>query len=200
MPTNVFALLLVTTTYAVLRYAGFGGVSWIHVPAFLVNKSVALSAAVAGALAAGSLARGRGDAHLAWSRAAGHLAFVHVLLSLGLMTKGNYPAYYDADRLSLTGEGVLLLGVLAAYAGWRASQDGVRAPRMALLGCAFLAGHLAVMGWRNWIQPARWHGGLPPITLLAFGAAGYALVQVLRVNPGSPERAAAVEPRAAPDA
>lgn len=178
MPQNVFALLLVATIYAVLRYAGFGGVSLVHVPAFLANKAIALSAAVAVALASRALARQRPEEHLVWGKASGHLAFVHVLLSLALFSKGNYPAWFDGDRLNLTGETAAVLGVLAAYAWWRAGQtsDWARRRLPSLLGCALLAAHLAVVGFRNWIRPAQWHGGLPPITLLSFMAAAVGLV------------------------
>jgi hypothetical protein len=184
MPRNLAALLALTTTYAVLRYAGFGGVSPLHIPAFLVNKAISMSAVVALALAAQGLVRGRLHAYSSWSRASAHLVFVHVLLSLGLMSRGNYPAYYEADRMSLTGEGALVLGVLAAYGYWRAGRARGWPPRRVavLLASALVAGHLLVMGYRNWIQPARWNGGLPPITLLSFGAVVFAMVRLLRVN------------------
>jgi hypothetical protein len=56
--------------------------------------------------------------------------------------------------MNLTGEAALLLGVLAVYAYWRVGL--ARAPRrlLTLLASAFLAGHLFVMGFRNWMQPA----------------------------------------------
>ncbi len=184
MRKNVLALLLVTTIYTVVRYAGFGGVSLVHFPAFLANKAVALSAAVTVALASLALARGRIEEHLAWGTASGHLAFVHVLLSLALMSKETYPAWFDGDGLSPTGEGAVAVGVLAAYAWWRAGQAPDRARRRlpSVLGCALLAAHLAVMGFRSWIEPARWHGGLPPITLLSFMVAVAGLVLFLRVK------------------
>jgi hypothetical protein len=184
MPQKLFALLLVTTAYALLRYAGFGGVSLAHAPAFLVNKAISLSAAVAVALASHAAARERAEETLAWGSASTHLAFVHVLLSLALLSKGNCPAWFDGDRLSLAGEGAASLGVLAAYAWWRAGKglDWALRRRASALGCLLLAAHVAVMGFRNWIQPARWHGGLPPITLLSFTAATVALFLFLRVK------------------
>jgi len=33
-----------------------------------------------------------------------------------------------------------------------------------LLGAA----HLAFMGYEGWLEPGGWHGGLPPISLVAF--------------------------------
>lgn len=40
-----------------------------------------------------------------------------------------------------------------------------------LLGAA----HLFFMGYEGWLKPADWHGGLPPISLVAFAffAVGY---------------------------
>jgi hypothetical protein len=28
--------------------------------------------------------------------------------------------------------------------------------------------HLFFMGYQGWLKPASWHGGLPPISLVAF--------------------------------
>jgi MoaA/NifB/PqqE/SkfB family radical SAM enzyme len=77
MARGLVALLALTTIYAVMRYAGFGGVSPVHIPAFLLNKAISMSAAIALALAAQGLVRGRLDAYLSWTKASGHLAFVH---------------------------------------------------------------------------------------------------------------------------
>jgi len=35
--------------------------------------------------------------------------------------------------------------------------------------------HLFFMGYQGWLKPSGWHGGLPPISLVAFVffAAGY---------------------------
>jgi hypothetical protein len=37
--------------------------------------------------------------------------------------------------------------------------------------------HMLFMGYSGWLDPAGWHGGLPPISLVAFGffAVGYLL-------------------------
>ena len=42
-----------------------------------------------------------------------------------------------------------------------------------LLGAA----HLFFMGYEGWLSPAGWHGGLPPISLVAFAffATGYVI-------------------------
>jgi len=39
------------------------------------------------------------------------------------------------------------------------------------------ATHLLFMGYEGWLSPAGWHGGLPPISLVAFAifVAGYVI-------------------------
>ncbi len=39
------------------------------------------------------------------------------------------------------------------------------------------AAHLFFMGYEGWLKPAGWHGGLPPISLVAFAffATGYVI-------------------------
>ena len=41
--------------------------------------------------------------------------------------------------------------------------------RKFMLTAIFLsAGHVFFMGFKGWMTPEKWHGGLPPISLLAF--------------------------------
>jgi len=38
-----------------------------------------------------------------------------------------------------------------------------------LLVAMMLGGvHLFVMGYKGWVNPGGWHGGLPPVSLVAF--------------------------------
>jgi hypothetical protein len=179
MHKQVAGILLITCSYAVIRYAGFGGVAPIHIPGLLVNKGFCLAACLALAFSATALFRSRMDQFLYWGRAAGQLAFVHVLLALALLSKGNYPKFFAGEQMNLTGEVVLLTGALAAYCFWRLEQNGllskVRCHLLSLVS-GLTAIHLFVMGYAGWLQPAKWHGGLPPITLLSFLCVTYSLI------------------------
>jgi len=45
-----------------------------------------------------------------------------------------------------------------------------------MLTAMFLGGaHLIIMGYKGWLNPGGWHGGLPPISLVAtlFFVVGY---------------------------
>ncbi len=50
--------------------------------------------------------------------------------------------------------------------------------RKFLLFALLLGGvHLIFMGYEGWLNPAGWHGGLPPVSLVAFtfGTIGYVI-------------------------
>ena len=47
---------------------------------------------------------------------------------------------------------------------------------MGYLCLALAGGHVLVMGISGWLEPAGWHGRLPPISMLAFFAVAFALL------------------------
>jgi hypothetical protein len=106
-----------------------------------------------------------------WSNAALQLVFVHVFLSLGILSKGYYGTFFEGDKMNLTGELVLLTGALGVYCFWRLQAAELTSElrrTLKILLCALVAGHLFTMGFDGWLQVKRWNGGLPPITLLSF--------------------------------
>ena len=163
-------LILVVTlafAYAALRYVGFGDVAAAHLPAFVANKALSLTAVLA--LVPAALARRRGDGLGArgWEWLAGAAAALHVLLSLGLMSAATYPPLYAEQRLNLAGELVLVSGALAAaLAWWMRSERGLSAYLYVPLLLALLV-HTVSRGLSGWLAPAGWPGGMPPISLLA---------------------------------
>jgi len=49
--------------------------------------------------------------------------------------------------------------------------------RRFLLAAMLLTGaHLLFMGYEGWLKPAGWHGGLPPISLVAFAVFAVAYI------------------------
>ncbi len=167
-------LLLVafsTTMYAVVRYCGFGGVSLIHVPVYVLNKALSMTAAVSLLIAAMSLLRSRREVTAFWSRACTNLVFVHVLLSLSILSKSYFDKFFDNGKMSLTGEATVLFGAMAAYCIWRLNACVLKPAEWRTTTAAvyaLVAGHLFAMGWDGWLQVRKWNGGLPPITLLSF--------------------------------
>lgn len=181
-------LLVVTAGYAATRYVLFGPWTAAALPLYVFNKAAAWSAAVLLALALAL-----GPAAYFWPRLAGllwrrrywglsgfALATLHVLLSLSILNYGYYRLMFrQAFEFTALAGWSLLAGALAwtaLLAPLAASLPGVQAAmsvhywrvlqRVGLLGLLLTGLHLAY-GVPGWWQPALWHGGLPPITLLS---------------------------------
>lgn len=185
MRKQFLTAFLFTTLYAVIRYAGFGHVSLIHVPAYIMNKSISMTAAEAVFMAALGLMRAEKDKVRFWTSVCSQLVFVHIFLSLGILSKGYFSSFFGGDKMSLTGELVLLMGVLAVYCFWRLQANEIKpAPQrtLTILAHALVAGHLFAMGFDGWLQVQKWNGGLPPITLLSFLLVISSLIIFLRVR------------------
>jgi len=183
MIKELLTVLIGCASYAVLRYAVFGDVSPLHIPGYIMNKSIAMAAVLSLFLSAFQGGSARRERSRFWSKACWQLLFVHILLSLAILSKGYYPKFFAGERMNLTGEAMLLLGALAAYCFRSLAADRIGEAarlKLTLFACALVAGHLFVMGYAGWLQVWKWHGGLPPITLLCFVLALLSLLCFLK--------------------
>ena len=132
-------------------------------------------------------------------------ATLHAVASLLLLRPSYFAAWFDERGLLLGRiEAAMLVGGvawllllrlgrafrLAEFANARERETSHRSQldagdtaRNAVQGKGFgtiilllIAAHSALIGAHGWFEPARWHGGMPPITLLACVAAVLALV------------------------
>jgi len=156
--------------YAVIRYHFAGDVEWRHFPLFILNKhDPALRLVV-----------------IKFCGLMGFfLAAVHALFSLSLLSPAYYGKYFDdVGRLNLQGECAMAFGVVAlffllapalttlpgmpkAIGGWRWK----RSQRAGYIALALVVVHLVVLGFKGWLAPQGWHGGIPPVSLVAVVAA-----------------------------
>jgi len=180
--------------YAVLRYHLVGDVAWRHFPLFILNKATSLAAVVfvACSYLVGKVIHWHDHdraLRLVVIKFCGLMGFflaaVHVLFSLSLLTPAYYGKYFDAaGRLNLQGELAMAVGVIAlffllspalttlpmmpkALGGWRWK----RSQRAGYVALSLVLVHLVVLGVKGWLAPKGWHGGLPPISLVAAVAA-----------------------------
>lgn len=177
--------------YAVLRYHIVGGVPWKDLPFFILNKGLGLGALVLISLNFGiAPARNLGfpvsQAWLDARRALGMSGFlfvlVHALISFLLFSPAVFEKFFEPNG-TLTGvAGIsMLAGVLAFVVLWGYNlsfQTHLRedkafiefiTSRRFLVWALLLGGlHLLFMGYAEWLDPSGWHGGLPPISLVAF--------------------------------
>ncbi|MBW2566812.1 MAG: hypothetical protein JRE24_08020 [Deltaproteobacteria bacterium] len=183
--------MLIAIGYAVLRYHIFGGVPWKDFPFLILNKGISLGAFILITFnfslgPAKSMGLPVSDAWLNARKTLGMSGFlfalVHALMSVMLFSPAMFSKLFEANG-SLTGvAGIsMLAGILSFVVLWgynlsfqthmredKAFMDFITS-RKFLIWALLLGGvHLFFMGYSGWINPAGWHGGLPPISLVAF--------------------------------
>ena len=184
--------------YAVLRYHIVGPVPWKDFPFFILNKGISLSAFILLTCNFGfgplnnlgvRVPEGWLNARTAMGMTGVLLVLIHALMSFLLFKPAVYGKFFEGDgTLTLLAGLSMLGGILAFVVLWaynlsfqtflREDQAFIRfiTSRKFLLFALLLgAAHLFFMGYSGWLNPSGWHGGLPPISLLAFSvfAIGY---------------------------
>jgi DMSO/TMAO reductase YedYZ heme-binding membrane subunit len=196
----ILVTLLLSIAYAVLRYHILGPVPWKDLPFFILNKGLSLAAFVLLTLnfSLGPLnnlgfpvPKGWLLARKALGMSGFLLVLIHALMSFLLFRPSVYHQFFGAnDTLNLVGGLSMLAGVLAFVILWGYNlsfQTFLRedhafiafiTSRRFMLFALVLGGlHLFFMGYQGWLKPEGWHGGLPPISLVAFTifAIGYGI-------------------------
>ena len=191
-------VLIFGLAYAIVRYHIAGPVPWKEFPFFILNKGISLSAFFLLTLNFGlgplnnlgvTVSEGWLNARKSLGMTGFLLVLIHVLMSFMLFSPDVYAKFFEADgTLTLLGGLSMLGGVLAFVVLWaynlsfqtflREDQAYIRfiTSRKFLLTAMLLgAAHLFFMGYEGWLNPSGWHGGIPPVSLVAFAffAAGY---------------------------
>lgn len=187
----IMVTLLLAIGYAVLRYHVLGPVPWKDFPFFILNKGLCLAAFVLlifnfslGPLnnLGVPVPKGWLIARKALGMTGFLLVLIHVLMSFLLFRPSVYQQFFEANEtLSLVGGLSMLAGVLAFVILWaynlsfqtflredHAFITFITSRRFMLVALIFGGLHLLFMGYQGWLNPAGWHGGLPPISLVAF--------------------------------
>jgi hypothetical protein len=185
----VFAFSL---AYSVMRYHVFEGVPAKDFPLFVMNKCLALTGFILLALnfSMGPAQQLGADVPTTWLEARKELGtvsfmiiLVHMLGSVLIFGSGAYYSKFFAADSTMTAVGSwsMLLGILAFVWLWlynisfKTAQKTDKAlielvtsrTSVSILG-VLVAGHVVVMGFKGWLHPETWAGGMPPITLIAF--------------------------------
>ncbi len=200
--------------YAIVRYHFAGDVEWRHFPLFIFNKATSLAAVVflSCSYLIGKIIHWHDDdkvLRLVVIKFCGLMGFflaaVHAFFSLCLLSPAYYGKYFDeAGRLNLQGEIALSVGVVALFfllspavttlpmmpkaiggQRWKRSQ------RAGYVALALVVVHLVVLGVKGWLAPQGWHGGIPPVSLVAVAVALVPLLVKRKLEHDKKERAAA---------
>ena len=195
----ITSVLVLAVSYAVLRYHVVGPVPWKDFPFFILNKGFSLAAFVLIACNFGfgplrKIGVPVPDSWLAARKAVGMTGFllvlIHALMSFLLFKPAVYANFFAADgTLTLLAGLSMLAGVLAFVVLWaynlsfqtflredKAFISFITSRRFLLVAFILGGAHLLFMGYEGWMKPGRWHGGLPPISLVAFAVFAMAYI------------------------
>jgi len=182
---------ILSIAYAILRYHIVGPVLWKDFPFFILNKGICLAAFILLTLNFGlGPLKNLGvtvpgpwlDARKALGMSGFLLVLIHALMSFMLFKPSVYGKFFEEDGTLTLLAGVSMLGgVLAFVVLWgynlsfqtflredKAFIQFITSRRFLLLAILLGAIHLFFMGYASWLSPSSWHGGLPPISLVAF--------------------------------
>jgi len=191
---------IVSVGYAILRYHIVGPVPWKDFPFFIINKGISLAAFILltfnfslGPLnnLGVKVSEGWLNARKALGMTGFLLVLVHALISFLLFKSEVYSKFFEANgTLTLLAGLSMLSGVFGFVVLWginlsfqtRISEDKafikfITSRRFLLVAMLLGAAHLFFMGYKGWLNLSGWHGGLPPISLVAFVffAVGYVI-------------------------
>jgi hypothetical protein len=187
----IAVVMIFGLVYAVLRYHILGPVPWTDFPFFILNKGISLSAFILLAFNFGfgpmhNLGIRIPESWLNARKAMGMTGFllvlIHALMSFMLFSPSVYARFFlDNGSLTLLAGLSMLFGILGFVVLWgynmsfqtflredKAFIQFITSRKFMLFALLLGAAHLFFMGYEGWMQPAGWHGGLPPVSLVAF--------------------------------
>ena len=187
----ILVTLLLAIGYSVLRYHIAGPVPWKDFPMFILNKGLCLAGFILltfnftlGPLNSLGVPVSQGwlNSRKALGMTGFLLVLLHALMSFMLFSPAIYGKFFaENGSLTLLAGLAMLFGVAGFVFLWGYNlsfQTFLRedaafiqflTSRKVLLFALTLGGlHLFFMGYEGWLNPAGWHGGLPPISLVAF--------------------------------
>ncbi len=176
--------------YAITRYHLVGPVPWKDFPMFILNKGISLSAFILLACNFGfgpmnnlgiKIPEGWLNARKSIGMTGFLLALIHALMSFMLFSPSVYGKFFVEDgTLTLLGGLSLLSGVIAFVILWgynmsfqtflredKAFIQFITSRKFLIVAMLFGALHIIFMGYEGWLKPEGWHGGLPPVSLVA---------------------------------
>jgi len=194
----ISVVLIFSIGYAIVRYHIAGPVPWKDFPFFILNKGLSLAAFILLTCNFGfgplnnlgfKIPIGWLNARKALGMTGFLLVLVHALMSFMLFSPSVYAKFFEENgTLTLLAGLSLLTGVLAFVVLWGYNlsfQTHLRedkafiqfiTSRTFLLWAMLLGAlHLVFMGYEGWLSPSGWHGGIPPVSLVAIAifVAGY---------------------------
>lgn len=179
------SVIIIFFIYAVLRYVIFKGVSYVHIPLYIINKVVSISGLFLSGIYFISLGLAGSRSNLVLKKSFEEIKLIsiiligiHVVLSMLILSPEYYPKFYVDDKMNLKGEVSMLMGVISffclivpALLKNPASNtiqviSKQRKGNIIKVGLICLLIHTTTMGYDGWFKIDNWPGYIPPISLL----------------------------------
>ncbi len=177
--------------YAILRYHIVGDVPWKDFPFFILNKGISLTAFILLTLnfSIGPLknlgvkiSEGWLNSRQIIGMTGFLLVLIHALMSFMIFKPEIFSKFFEENgSLTLYAGLSMLGGILAFVVLWiynfafkttlKDNQKFIQfitSRNVLLIAMLFTLVHLFFMGYKGWLKPSGWNGGLPPISLVAF--------------------------------
>ena len=195
----VYAIAGFSFLYSIVRYNVAGGVPWKDMPFFIMNKAISFNGLLLLVLTFSikplkNIGVNMPDRWLNARKTLGRAGFVsifiHAVMSLMLFSPAYYGKFFDAaGRMTSNTSLSMLSGVLAFAVLWLYNMsfykqvkddklnEVLKSGKFLLLVMPLAGLHLFFMGYNGWMNPAGWHAGIPPVSLVAFVVfvAGYVI-------------------------
>ncbi|HLD57913.1 MAG TPA: ferric reductase-like transmembrane domain-containing protein [archaeon] len=190
---------VITFSYAIVRYNVVSGVPADQIPLYIFNKAISLTSVIVigASFIIGPFARfwpKKFVPKLYLRKYLGVLGFgvaaLHGLISLLLFNSSYYPRLFtEAGKLTFSGELSMLFGILSlfifsgvAVTSLPSVEKGMHpkqwkfVQRLGYIAFVLALLHVAVMGWKGWLNTSGWPGGLLPISMLAAAVIIFVLI------------------------
>jgi hypothetical protein len=187
----IVIILSISLGYAVLRYHIMGNVPWKDLPFFIMNKGLALSAIILLTLnfslgplhiLIAKIPDGWLNARKTIGMTGFLLVLLHVIMSSISFNPTIYGKFFEPDGSMTLLAGLSMLGgVLSFVVLWgynlsfqtqlrkdKAFIQLITSRKFLLTAMLLTAAHLFFMGYKGWLDPSGWLGGMPPISLIGF--------------------------------
>jgi hypothetical protein len=153
---------IVTLIYSVLRYNIFGNVPLTDIPSFIFNKSISFTLIAILPLVYFSCKNGHYENSKSYINALKAFTLMHVLLSVSLLSQNYYAKLFSDNKLTLNGNIAVFSGALAFVSVfYMKKKDNY-------IFYILVSVHLFFLGYKGWLEPDKWNGMMPPITLICF--------------------------------
>ena len=187
----IIIVSVLSLLYVVIRYHIAGDVPWKDFPFFILNKAISLTAFILLTInfSLGPLVNLGVKVPVGWLNSRSvigifsfMLVIVHTFMSLMLFSPRIYSKFFETDGTLTFSAGMSMLGgIIALLVIWIYNLgfkthflnnekviSFLTSRRFLLIALVFGGIHLFFMGYSGWMNPSGWHGGMPPVSLVAF--------------------------------